>query len=166
MKFKRFGENIQIVACNAPSTKWLKCQFIFKIDSPTHSELLDVRIFIALFLMTALLKRLIHLQSQPKYNIPNSKFILAGISGKKKLQCLNNFEVGFANHVMEMANLSNLLPSACFQAVTIIPTKVYRNSPLLMLLSHHSMVAPSRDLSRFLNPERRMRHGGSSNKLM
>ena len=67
------------------------------------------------------------------------------------MQCLNNFEVGFANHVMEMANLSNLLPSACFQAVTIIPTKVYRNSSLLMLLSHHSMVAPSRGLSRFLS---------------
>ena len=63
------------------------------------------------------------------------------------------FEVGFANHVMEKANSSNLLPSARLQTVTIISTKVYRNSPLLMLLSHHSMVAPSRDLSRFLNPD-------------
>ena len=94
------------------------------------------------------------MQYLPKYYFYRNEFILAGISGKKKLQCLNNFEVGFANHVKEMANLSNLLPSACFQAVTIIPTKVYRNSPLLMLLSHHSMVAPSRDLSRFLNPGR------------
>ena len=52
-----------------------------------------------------------------------------------------------------MANLSNLMPSAQFQTVTIIPTKVYRNSPLLLILSHPSMVAPTRDLSRFLNPD-------------
>ena len=45
----RFRECIQIVACNAPSTKWIKCQFILKIDSPTQSELPDVRILIKNF---------------------------------------------------------------------------------------------------------------------
>ena len=119
---------IPIVACNTAPTEWIKCQFNFKIDAPSQSELPDVLLLITLSLKIKGLERLLYLQYLPNYYVSKNEFIASGISGKKKLQCLNNFEVGIEIHVFEMDNFKNYKSSILFQVVITNPAeKVYKH---------------------------------------
>ena len=75
------------------------------------------------------LERLLYLQYLPNYYVSKNEFISSGISGKKNLQCWNNFEVGIVIYVFEMDNFKNYISSILFQVVITNPTeKLYKHS--------------------------------------